>query len=153
MLYNILYWWFFFSQGNWWTKYLTHPKIWRPKPWLLMFASLVALDGFHLLLSTQLTADLTPEWSCGSMFHPLLSIYNHLKRVSGVFLCFPGQPPNLGNLWGFSIICVCTTVFKVIIPPLNCCFQWSRVWITLMKPLLCLNSILFHQKAMLYQHT
>ena len=41
----------------------------------LMFAALVVLDGFHLLLSTQLTADLTPEWSSGSMFHPLSQIY------------------------------------------------------------------------------
>ena len=75
MLYNIHYWWFFLSQGNWWTKYVVHPKIWRPKPCQLMFAFLVALDGFHLLLSTQLIADLTPEWSGGSMFHPLSQIY------------------------------------------------------------------------------
>ena len=64
-----------FSQGNWWTKHLVHPKIWRPKPCQLMFASLVTLDGFHLLLSTQLTADLTPESSGRSMFHPLSHIY------------------------------------------------------------------------------
>ena len=75
MLYNIRYWWFFLFQGNQWAKYLAHPKIWRPKPCLLMFASLVALDGFRLLLSTQLTANLTPEWSSGSMFHPLSHIY------------------------------------------------------------------------------
>ena len=30
MLYDIHYWWFFLSQGNRWTKYLVHPKIWRP---------------------------------------------------------------------------------------------------------------------------
>ena len=53
--------------------------------------------------------------------------------------------------WAFSIICVCRTAFKVSIPPLSCCFQWSRVQITLIKPLLCLNSIFSHQKAMLYQ--
>ena len=29
----------------------------------------------HLLLSVQLTADLTPERSGGSMFHPLSHIY------------------------------------------------------------------------------
>ena len=75
MLYNIRYWWFFLSQGNQWTKYLVHPKIQRPKPCLLMFVSLVALDSFHLWLSTQLTADLTPEWRGGSMFHPLSPIY------------------------------------------------------------------------------
>ena len=39
MLYNIHYWWFFLSQSNRWTKYLVHPKIWRPKPHQLMFAS------------------------------------------------------------------------------------------------------------------
>ena len=39
-----------------------------------MFASLVALDGFHLLLSTQLTV-LTPEWCSRSIFHPLSPIY------------------------------------------------------------------------------
>ena len=63
-----------------------------------MFASLVALDGFHLLLSTQLTADLTPEWSGGSMFPPLSYTYtktpfycietvanNALKRQRVVF--------------------------------------------------------------------
>ena len=75
MLYNICYWWFFLSQGNQLTKYLAHPKIWRPKPCLLMFVSLVTLDGFHLLLSAQLTANLTPEWSSGSKFHQLSHIY------------------------------------------------------------------------------
>ena len=81
MLYNIRYWWFFLSQGNWWTKYLSHPKIRRPKPCLLMFASLVALDGFHLLLSTQLTTDLILEWSGGFMFHALSHIYAKLFVV------------------------------------------------------------------------
>ena len=75
MLYNIRYWWFLFSQGNRRTKYLAHPKIRRPKPCLLMFAFLVVLDSFYLLLSTQLTAHLTPVWSGGSMFHPLSHIY------------------------------------------------------------------------------
>ena len=36
---------------------------------LLVFASLIILDGFHLLLFIQLTADLAPELSGGSMFH------------------------------------------------------------------------------------
>ena len=51
--------------------------MWRPKLCLLMFASLVTLDGFHLLLSTQLTANLTPEGSGGFMF-PSLS-HNYAK--------------------------------------------------------------------------
>ena len=43
---------------------------------MLMFASLVALDSFHVVLSTQLTADLTPGWNGGSKFHPLSYIYS-----------------------------------------------------------------------------
>ena len=39
-----------------------------------MFASLVALDDFRLLLFTLLIADLTLEWSGGSRFHPLSHI-------------------------------------------------------------------------------
>ena len=75
ILYSIRYWWFFLSQGKWWTKYLVHPKIWTPKFCLLMFACLIALDRFYLLLSSQLTADSTLDWSGGSMFYPLSHIY------------------------------------------------------------------------------
>ena len=157
MLYNIHCWWFFLSQGNRWTKYLVYPKIQRPKPCLLMFTSLVALNGFHLLLSTQLTANLTLEWSGGSMFHPLSHIYaktpfccietvanDALNRQCIVvfdwlwtnkFVEFFGVFQD--NCWVFSITCVCTTAFKVSISPLNCCFWQSRVRITLIKPLLC----------------
>ena len=39
-----------------------------------MLAYVVVLDGIHLLLSTQLIADLTLEWSGGSMFHLLSHI-------------------------------------------------------------------------------
>ena len=218
MLYNICYWWLFFSQGNWWTKYLVHPKIWRPKPCLLMFASLVALNGFCLLLSTKLTADLTPEWIGGSIFYPLSHIYtktpfccvetvanntlncqhivvfdqlwanmiptfNRAFSLTNVFakwwihclLIFSssllshatqfmiGQNEfveffgvfrdncQIWATWAFSISCVCMTKLKVSIPPLNYCFPWSRVWITLIKLLLCLNSIFSHQKPILYQ--
>ena len=210
MLYNIHYWWFFLSQGNRWAKYLANPKIQRSKPCLLIFASLVALDSFHLLLSTQLTANLTPEWSGGSMFHPLSHIYtktpfccfetvannalNH-QRIIVFDRWWANMAPtfnsafsltNIYSKWwihcllissipllshttsiydrpkkfieffwhfwdnyqiwatlAFSIICVCTTTFKIRIPPLNHCFRWNRVWITLIKPLLCLNSIFF----------
>ena len=69
--YNIRYWWFFHSQGNGWIKYRPHPKIRRPKSFQLTFAFLVALNGFHPLLSTQMTVDLTLECSDGSMFHLL----------------------------------------------------------------------------------
>ena len=182
-------------------------QIRRPKPCLLMFATLIALDGFHLLLSSQLTANLTPKWSDGSTFHPLSQIYaktsfgyvetvvnNALKRRRVVvadyeqtwhplwpqlsywqmfmqnseytvfwylqLLCYLTQLQftiSQNNLveffgvfrdncwiwmvWAFSIICICTTAFKVSISPLNHCFRQSRVRITLIKSLICLNSI------------
>ena len=183
------------------------------------FASLVALDGFHLLLSTRLTANLTPEWSGGSMFHPLshvytkipfccvetvannalncqriivfdqlwantaltlnrafsltnvhakwwihcflispllshaTSIYDQLKGVCAVFwyLVFSGTTAEFGQPECLASLCLYDHV-KISIPPLNHCFWWSRVWITLIKPLLCLKSIFSYQKAMLYQH-
>ena len=78
---------------------------------------------------------------------PLLShttsILDQSKRVCGVFLVFSGTTAEIWATWAFSIICVCTTLFKVSIPFLNHCFWWSRVWITLIKPLFCLNSIFF----------
>ena len=164
-----------------------------------MVASLVNLDGFHLLLSTQLTADLTLEWSGGSMFHPLSHIYaktifialKPLQKMFWInallflinceqmqdpfwtqlshwqmfiqngeytafwyfqFLCYLMQFQfTIGQnefeeffgvfrdncliwvIWAFSIICVCTTPFKVSILPLNHfskqhlsshCFAW-----------------------------
>ena len=88
MLYNICYWWFFLSQGNQ-TKYLVHPKIQRPKPYQPMFAFLVALDGFYLLMSTQ-----TPEWSGGSMFHPLSHIYTKIS-----YCCIETVANNTLNHW------------------------------------------------------
>ena len=88
MPYNIYYWWLFLSQGNQWTKYLAHPKIQRPKPCLLMFVSLVTLDSFHL------TADLTPEWSGGSMFQPLSHIY-----AKTPFCCIETVAYNTLNSW------------------------------------------------------
>ena len=78
------------------------------------------------------------------------SIYDRPKQVFGVFRdnCW------IWATWTFSIINVCKTAFKVSIPPLNCCFQWSRVGLTLIKPLLCSSGIFSpHQKTMLYQHT
>ena len=78
-------------QGNQWTKYIAHPKIQRPNPCLLMFAS---VDGFHLLLSTQLTDDLTLEWSRESMFHPLSHIY-----AKTPFCCIKTIANNTLNHW------------------------------------------------------
>ena len=217
ILYNIRCWWLFLSQSNRWTKYLAYPKIQRPTPSLLMF---VSLDSFHQLLSIQLTADLTWEWSGGSRFHPsshiyaktpfccvetvannalncwyivvfdrlwantepilntvfsltnvlakrwihcllissapllsqTTSIYYRPKGVGRVFFSIFWDNSRIWVTWAFSIICACTTAFKVSIPSLTHCFQWNRVWITLIQPLLCLNSIFPHQKGMFYQH-
>ena len=63
-----------------------------------MFASLVALDGFHLL-STLLTADLTLKWSGGFMFHPLSHIYAKI-----LFYCVETVANNALN-------CRCVIVF------------------------------------------
>ena len=63
------------------------------------------------------------------------------------FVEFFGDNCWIWVTWAFSIICVCTTTFKVSIPPLNHCFQWSRVRITLIKLLLCLNSIFFPSES------
>ena len=73
----------------------------------------------------------------------------NLRSAKTSLWSFPEQLPNLCDL---NIIYVCTTAFKVSIAPLNCCFRRSRVQITLIKPLLCLNRIFSHQKAMLCQH-
>ena len=43
--------------------------------------------------------------------------------------------------WAFNIICVCMTMFNVRMLPLNHCFWQRKVRITLIEPLLCLNSI------------
>ena len=85
---------------------------------------------------------------------PLLShatsIYDRPKWVCGVFLLFSGTTSEFGQTQ-CSASCVCTTVFKVSIPPLNR-FWRSRVRVTLINLLLCLDSFFPHQKSMLYQH-
>ena len=192
-----------------WTKYIAHRKIRRPKSCLLMFASLVALDGFHLLLSTLLIADLTLEWTSWSMFHPVSHIYgktpfccvkivanNALNRRHVVFIDCEQTPYPLWTrlshwqnfmqngeynaFWYLQLLCYLrqlqfmigknklvegffvfsgttaefgqperSELFKVNIPPLNHYFGRSRVRITFITPLLCLDSIISHQKAML----
>ena len=56
--------------------------------------ALVALDGSHLLLSTQLTTDLTPKWNEGSMFNPLSDIY-----MKTPFCCIETVANNTLNHW------------------------------------------------------
>ena len=57
------------------------------------------------------------------------------------FFCVFRDNRRIWATWTFSIIFVCTTVFKVSIPLLNRWFWRGRVRITLIKPLHCLNSI------------
>ena len=60
------------------------------------------------------------------------------------FVGFFGVSRDNYRIWvtcAFSIICVCRTALKVSITPLNCYFLRSRVRITLIKTLFCLNRI------------
>jgi len=104
---------------------------------------------------------LMDKCSCYMVIHRLLislwcqlshvtSIYDRPKLFCGLFSCFLEQMPNLGSQ---SIIGVRTAVFKISEPLLYYLFRRSRVRITFVKPLLCLNGIFPHEKAMLYQHT
>ena len=119
MLYNIRYWWFLLSKGNQSTTYHAHPKIRRPKPCLLIFASLVALGGFHLLLSTLLTVDLTTEWSGGSMFPPWLHIY-----AKTYFYCFETVVNNALNR---RHVVAFDRLWANAVPTLNTAFSLTNV--------------------------
>ena len=55
------------------------------------------------------------------LFHTT-SIHDWSKRICGVFWCSLEQLLNLGDL-SIQRICVCTTIFKISIPPLNYWFQ------------------------------
>ena len=84
-----------------------------------MFAWLVTLDGFHLLLSTQLTADLTPEWSAGSMFHPLSHIYTKTP-----FCCIKIVANNGLSRWRVFVF---DRLWANTTPTLDTAFLWINV--------------------------
>ena len=78
------------------------------------------------------------KWWIHCLLISSIPLRSHATSICSVFGVFRD---NYG-IWvtrAFSIICVCTTTFKVSIPLLNRCFRRSRVRITLIKPLLCLN--------------
>ena len=102
-----------------WTKYLAHPKIRMPKPCLLMFAFSVALNGFHLLLFNQLTADLTPKWSEWYMFHPLVHMY-----VKKYFCCVETVANNTLNR---RRVIVFDRLWANTAPTLNTAFSLTNV--------------------------
>ena len=99
-------------------KNLAHPKIRKLKPSLLMLASLVALDGIHPLLSTQLTGDLTLEWSGGSMFYPLSHIY-----AKTPFCCVQ---PVLNNALNRRRVVVFDRLWANAAPTLNIAFSLTN---------------------------
>ena len=112
---------------------------------------------------TLITAfSLTTKCSCKMVNKLPSDIFNSSAILSNLFMIGQNEfveffgvfqdSCQIWATWTFGIICVCTTTFKISIPPLNHCFWRSTVWITLIKPLLCLNSIFSHQKAMFYQH-
>ena len=70
----------------------------------------------------------------------------------GKFFCVFPDNCRIRVTWMFSIICVCTTAFKVSVLHLNRCFRRNRVRKIIIKPLHCLKRIFSHQKAMLYKH-
>ena len=83
-----------------------------------MFASLVTLDGFHLLLFTQLTVDLSPEWSGGSMFHP--SSHIHAKT----FFCIE---IIVNNALNHRCVVVFDRLWANIAPTMNTAFSLTNV--------------------------
>ena len=89
------------------------------KTFLLMYASWVDLDGFHLLLSTQLTANLTPKWRGGSIFCPLSHIY-----AKPPFCCVETVANNALNRW-------CVVIFEWlwanVAPTLNTAFSFTII--------------------------
>ena len=84
-----------------------------------MFATLVTLDNFHLLLSTQLTADLTPEWSSGFIFHPLLHIYAKTP------FCWIETVAN--NALNRQSVVVFGWLWTNTVPTLNTASHWQNV--------------------------
>ena len=68
------------------------------------------------------------------------------------FFCVFRNNCRIWVTWVFSIICVCTTTFKVSIATFHRCFRRSRVRITLIKPLLCLKSIFPSESNVLSTH-
>ena len=77
------------------------------------------LDGFCLLLLTQLTADLTLECSGGSMFHPLSHIY-----TKAPFCCVETVANNALNCW---CVVVFAWLWANVAPTFNTTFSLTNV--------------------------
>ena len=102
------------------------------------FMSLVSMDGFHLLLSTQLTADLTLEWSGGSMLHPLSHMY-----TKTLFCCIETVVNNALNHWRMVIF---DRLWENAAPTLNTAFSLKNVHAKWWMSCLLISSapLLFH---------
>ena len=84
-----------------------------------MFASLVALDGFHQVLSSQLSAILTRELRRGFALHPLSHIYTKL-----LFNCVETVANNALNRW---LIVINDRLWANEAPTLNTAFSMTNV--------------------------
>lgn len=80
---------FFPPQDSRWMLRHAHPKIYSPRPFQLIFASLVALGGFCPVTTTKVTAYWTHVCSDVSVFYPLLRICarSHLNYAAILPLC------------------------------------------------------------------
>ena len=77
-----------------------------PKTYMLLFATFVDLDGFPLLLSPQLTANVTLELCGGSTFHPLSHIF---EKKPNLFVAFKLLETML---WIFDVLLFLIDLFK-----------------------------------------
>ena len=113
------------------------------EPKTLLFVSLVTLDGFHLLLSIQLTANLTLERSSGSMFHPL----SHIDAKTSL-CCIETVANNTLNHLGIFVF---DRLWANTAPTLNTVFSLTNVhkkcWIHCL--LISSTPLLSHATSML----
>ena len=92
-----------------------------------MFASLVPLNGFYLLLSTQLTADLIPELIGGSMFHLLSHFY-----AKTPFGCIETVANNILNC---QLVVVFGRLWANATPTFNTDFSLTNVYVKMVNTL------------------
>ena len=70
---------FFLPQGSRWTKYVAHPKIRRPKPCLLMFASLVTVSWLLIWILSEVVDP------CFNHYHKFMqNIFSYVETVSNM---------------------------------------------------------------------
>ena len=93
---------------------------------LLMFASLVTLDGFHLLLSTQLTANLSLEW----WIHVSSIVTCSYKK-----LLFSGVETVGNNALNHWCVAIFDQLWANTVPTFNTAFSLTNVHAKMMNTL------------------